>query len=55
MTFYYCLVQPNVDVVVFTTSVNEVFVTTDMLHRKAYVGQIANRFSMDFTSASAGT
>lgn len=61
MTFYFLLVQPNVDVVVLpvdpasTTGMPDVFVTTDQLHKKAYVGEIASRFSTDFTSASAGT
>jgi hypothetical protein len=57
MAFYYFLVQPNVDMVVFnnpSNNVQEVFVTSEDLHRRAFVGQITSRFSTDFTSASAG-
>lgn len=55
MAFYYCFLKPHVDVVVFCPAgVSEIFVTTDELHRKAFIGQIASRFSQDFTSYSAG-
>jgi hypothetical protein len=60
MTYYYCVMHPNVDVVVFSdtnhagNNQHEVFVTTAELHSKAFVGQVASRFSQDFTTASTG-